>query len=757
MTPNASAKTSRHRRHPPVRRQTPITFLASVAILGLLALSALPVSLEAQAALGATLILAMVIMTLVGVSGPWRLVIAILGIFVVFRYIVWRTLDTIPFGADPWTLGVGLLLYSAEIYAVIVLLVGVFSVARPVRWNTPKLPTDARDYPSVDVFVPSYNEAPELLASTLSACRRMRYPAYKLQVYLLDDGGTDQKCSDPDPAKAAQAQARQAELQELCQTLGCIYLTRGRNERAKAGNLNAAFGQTDGDLVAVFDADHVPAPDFLQHTVGHFLEDPALFLVQTPHFFLNADPHQRNTPGAGPHSEHEMFYHTVQPGLDNWNATFFCGSAAVLRRAPLEQVGGFSGQSITEDCETALQLHAAGYTSRYVDMPLIAGLQPETLKDFVTQRTRWAQGMMQIFLFSNPLIKRGLSLSQRVCYTASMVFWMFPFARLVMVLAPLAFLLFGLQIYQARVDEFLAYTVPALASVLLLSHVLYGRTRQPFVSELYEFIQSAFLSRALLRVLINPRKPSFNVTPKMGTPGSLHLSPAAGPLILLVVLMAAGLVAAGYRLTTQPELRDVFLIVSCWNAFNLMIGLAALGVVLERPQRRVMPRAPMRRAAEVEIDGHTLPAMITDASISGARLRLGDAVARAGLSPGDLIWLAPEAVRAETTNGGLWFELVAVRRAADGVEIRGTFAPRDAWEHAAVVDLIYGDHAPWAATIGARQRPTNFVAGIGRFIRLSLRSAYGFTRFSLAAALSGQRADIANREQMETAHAFDPR
>lgn len=757
MTPTPSASPTTRRTGPPKRRRQSINAVAGASLLALLGLAVLPISLEAQAALGLTLVLTMVLMAAAGVKGPWRLVIALVGIFVVFRYIVWRTLDTIPFGADPWTLGVGLLLYSAEIYAVIVLLIGVFSVARPVRWAPPALPEYERDYPTVDVFVPSYNEDPELLASTLSACRRMRYPAHKLQVYLLDDGGTDQKCQDPDPVTAVEARTRRDALQDLCRTLGCIYLTRARNEQAKAGNLNAAFVQTDGDLVAVFDADHVPAPEFLERTVGHFLDDPDLFLVQTPHFFLNADPHQRNTPGAGPHSEHEMFYHTVQPGLDNWNATFFCGSAALLRRAPLETVNGFSGESVTEDCETALNLHAAGYSSRYVDTPLVAGLQPETLKDFVTQRTRWAQGMMQIFLFNNPLIKRGLSLSQRICYTASMVFWMFPFARLVMVLAPLVFLFFGLQIYQARVDEFLVYTLPALASVLLLSHVLYGRTRQPFVSELYEFIQAVFLARALLRVLINPRNPSFTVTPKNGTPGALHLSPAAGPLILLVLLMVAGLVAAGYRLTSQPELRDVFLIVSCWNAFNLMIGLAALGVVLERPQRRLMPRAAMRRAADVEVDGHTIPAMISDASISGARLRVGDAVARTGLSSGDLIWLTPEPSRAETPHNGVWFEVIGVRRAEAGMEIRGTFAPRDAWEHAAVVDLVYGDHAPWASAIAGRQQRASFLAGIGRFIRLSLNSGLAFIRFALSAAFTGRRAAPVADEPMEAARAFDPR
>ena len=109
-------------------------------------------------------------------------------------------------------------------------------------------------------------------------------------------------------------------------------------------------------------------------------------------------------------SENEMFYGVIQRGLDKWNAAFFCGSAAVLRREALVTTNGFSGLTITEDCETALELHSRGWNSVYVDKPLIAGLQPETFASFIGQRSRWAQGMMQILRFKIPPFKRGLQL-----------------------------------------------------------------------------------------------------------------------------------------------------------------------------------------------------------------------------------------------------------------------------------------------------------------------------------------------------------
>ena len=122
-----------------------------------------------------------------------------------------------------------------------------------------------------------------------------------------------------------------------------------------------------------------------------------------------------------------MFYAGIQPGLDFWNASFFCGSAAILRRKYLLEVGGIAGDTITEDAETALGLHGKGYNSAYFFKPLIIGLTPETFDDFIVQRSRWAQGMIQIFLLKNPLFQKGLTFFQRLCYFNTCFFWFFGF------------------------------------------------------------------------------------------------------------------------------------------------------------------------------------------------------------------------------------------------------------------------------------------------------------------------------------------
>ena len=163
--------------------------------------------------------------------------------------------------------------------------------------------------------------------------------------------------------------------------------------------------------------------------------------MQTPHFFLNPDPIEKNL-STFQHmpSENEMFYSMIQKGLDKWNAAFFCGSAAVLRRTALAETGGFSGISITEDCETALELHSRGWNSRYVDIPLIAGLQPENFVSFIGQRSRWCSGMVQILMLKNPLLKKASGPSSASPTCRASLFWMFPLPRLTFTFAPLLYI-----------------------------------------------------------------------------------------------------------------------------------------------------------------------------------------------------------------------------------------------------------------------------------------------------------------------------
>ena len=588
--------------------------------LATLVVAGLPLGVETQLALAAGALAVMLAFKLLNIRGLGRSVFLGLGTFVILRYVFWRLSSTIPSIDSPLDFTAGVILVCAECYCVLMLFLSLFTVADPIdRPRAPRLKDE--DAPVVDVFIPSYNESIDIVAPTLAAAKRMTYPAGKLNVFLLDDGGTDEKLYSDDAATAARAQNRRQSLQAVCVELGVRYLAREHNRHAKAGNLNNGLAHSDGDLVAVFDADHVPAQDFLTETVGYFGDDEKLFLVQTPHFFLNPDPIERNLAAAHMPAESEMFYSVVQKGLDKWNAAFFCGSAAVLRRQALEQIGGFHGSSITEDAESALELHSRGWNSLYVDRPMIAGLQPETFESFIGQRSRWCRGMLQILLMKNPLFNRGLSLAQRLCYLSSSLFWLFPLSRMIFIFAPMLYIFFDMKIYIANSQEFMAYTLTYMISALMIQSYVFGRVRWPWTSDIYEYIQSVMLFRAVLGVFVDPRRPKFNVTAKGQTLEDNQLSSIAWPYFVVFGLVLASIVVLGFRFANEPNARDLIAVVGAWSGLNLVLTGIALGAVCELRERRSAPRVASNLKASLSVGSQAIPVVIEDMSFGGLRVR----------------------------------------------------------------------------------------------------------------------------------------
>jgi len=597
---------------------------------------------------------------------------------------------------------------------------------------------------TVDVLIPTYNEPLQILETTVWAAVQMRYPKEKLNVYVLDDGATREKLRDTDPARAAFARRRQRELRELCEATGALYLSRDRNVNAKAGNINAALARSSGELILMLDADHVPTVDFLERTVGFFDEDPKLFLVQTPHFFLNPNPIEKNldTWDKMP-ADNEMFFFEVQRGLDFWNGAFFCGSAALIRRKPLEEVGGIATHTVTEDAETALDLHARGYNSVYFPRPMIAGLSPETFRSYISQRTRWAQGMVQVFLLKNPLFRPGLTLSQRLCYFNCCIFWFFSYARIIFLIAPAVFLIFGLQIYNARPKEILVFAAPHVIAIVLVSEVLFGRVRWILVSELYEMMQSVFGFVTLTQVLLHPRRAAWRVTPKAERLDEDVISPLAAPFYALSFLMFFALAAGVHRLIYQPAIRDVVLVTMVWQLMNTVLLLAAVGALLEKRQRRRHPRVPFTLPGELSLGDRTLACELFDISLSGASVRV-PRPRRDELGQGALVWPRVGAdVRVRVPNRALGRQSdVGMRvRHLDRTNKEVTLGAEFRWESPAAVgetvSLVYGDSERWIEFLSTRERDIGVARGLAFIVALAVRHftthVVSMVRFALEA------------------------
>jgi cellulose synthase (UDP-forming) len=360
--------------------------------------------------------------------------------------------------------------------------------------------------------------------------------------------------------------------------------------------------------------------------MGWMVAEPNMALVQTPHHFYSPDPFQRNlAAGTRVPSEGNLFYGLIQDGNDYWNATFFCGSCAVLRRSALEQIGGIAVETVTEDAHTMLKLHRRGWDSAYLKLPLAAGLATERLALHIGQRIRWARGMIQILRIDNPLFGPGLSLGQRICYFQAMGHFLFAIPRLVFLTAPLAYLLAAQNIITASPLAITAYALPHIFHSVATNSRLQRNWRHSFWSEIYETVLALFLVRVTIVTLLSPRRGKFNVTAKGGLleNGFFDLG-AVYPNLILAFLVIAGVIRGLVSLIffhNEPLVFQALLLNTIWASLSLIVVLAALAV--GRETRQIRSRARMTATVPVNLhlaDGRVLPATTRDLSQGGGSL-----------------------------------------------------------------------------------------------------------------------------------------
>lgn len=616
------------------------------------------------------------------------LALGLLSILVSTRYMFWRTTQTLEFGTLPeFLLGTGL--YLAEIYAWVILLLGFLQTSWPLDRPVVEIEGEPEQWPFVDVFIPTYNESLAIVRNTVFAAMDMDYPADRFRVFILDDG-------------------RRAEFRAFARQVGCGYLTRADNLHAKAGNLNAAMKKTNGSLIAIFDCDHVPTRAFLQMTVGWFQKDPKLALMQTPHHFYSPDPVQRNLgtvedlPGEG-----DLFYGPVQGGNDLWNAAFFCGSCAVIRREALTQTNGFAGETVTEDAHTALKLQRMGWNTAYISARLSAGLATERLVLHIGQRIRWARGMTQILRIDNPLMGRGLKWQQRLCYLNAMLHFQFPLPRIVFLTSPLAYLIFGQNIIHASASLIFAYAAPHLYCSMVSGARSQGGDRRPFWGEIYETILAFHLVPPTLITLFQPRKGKFNVTDKGSLLDRTYFDlGTVKPHLICIALMVLGIALGFVKLFFFPHLfniqADTLVLNTAWAVFSLIILLAAVSVARETRQAREHIRIEAHVPVTIYVqDGHVFDATTIDLSMGGAAITLPPdvslrdrTVTHISLPMGDeKLTLPVETIRGEHGHAYLRFQPLDTTLARHLV--RAILGRADAWQPAAPNPPVSGLRSLW--------------------------------------------------------------
>ena len=521
-------------------------------------------------------------------SLPQRLLVATF-VAVGVWYLSWR-----PGTLNPDAMAFSALVYGAELFGFACAMLYLVMCWRLQR----RAPLPVPPHATVAVFVPTINESVDIVRRTLMSAQRMKHAH---EVWLLDDGN-------------------RLEMHVLAEELGCRYLARTNNHHAKAGNLNNALRHTRAEFIALFDADHAPAPTFLEETLGFFADERVAF-VQTPQDFYNLDSfqHRLDRRDSLVWSEQSLFFRVIQAGKDRLNSAFFCGSCAVIRRAALDDIDGFATGSVTEDIHTSIKLHKRGWKSVYYSRSLAFGLAPSSAIPFLKQRLRWGQGAMQVWRQEGIVFTRGLTLGQRISYLATMLAYFEGWQRAIFFLAPVVVLTTGVMPIIALDAEFLAHFIPYyLLTFWVFEEVArgYGRT---LLTEQYTMMRFAVFITATFGFFL--RKLRFVVTPKsMGEADATRQS--LWPQYLVLGLNAVA-IPVGLTLFWKGGGLPLGALVGNLIWASLTLGIAAFGIrfaLRTSSSRRREYRFPLPIPLKVHSTKGLLLGLATDISPLGCRI-----------------------------------------------------------------------------------------------------------------------------------------
>lgn len=519
--------------------------------------------------------------------------IGVLSVAVSVIYLTARIAVTEP-GTHPiafWTL------LGAEAFSTLTLALFFYDA-----WIVPPTVTPTPFDTTVDIVIATYDEDVSILEPTIVSSLRVRSVR---KVWVLDDGN------------------RQT-MKELCEKLGAIHVTRPTHEHAKAGNINHALPLIDAELILFLDADHVPSRDIIEHMSGYFA-NPLMAVVQSPHSFRNRDSPQHTK--AHRH-EQSLFYEVLMPARAKSQTSFWSGSAAILRRSALVEVGGVATETVTEDLHTTLKLQRAGYLVAYHNEVLVSALAPHTTAEYLLQRDRWARGTLAVLTSpESPIFGRGWRITQRLHYLNNFLYYFIPLQRLAFAAVLVMILVLG-WLPVANVTPFMIVLILLNLAMMSLSSVLFARgKRDAFDGTQFTWLSAAIHLKALIDVA-RKKSTSFIVTPKVASQLSFteKLSVLRLPLTITVVLVLSWAysllrllgITQGVTFfdTWMPGLVNP--VIFGWATFFLILELASLERLLrwefQRKQVRNLWRFNTRLAAQV--NGHSV--IITDIHESGA-------------------------------------------------------------------------------------------------------------------------------------------
>ncbi|MDO8510464.1 MAG: glycosyltransferase, partial [bacterium] len=410
-------------------------------------------------------------------------------------------------------------------------------------WEQKKIPEiRPKFFPMVDIFITVCGEPLDVVTRTLEGALGIDYPNFK--VHILNDGLVARK-------------KNWEEIADLSKRYPINVITRTTPGGAKAGNVNHALRVTNAPLFALFDADHVPLPQFLNKTVGYLEADPKMAFVQTPQYYANKD---RNFLTQAAWEQQELFFGPICQGKNRHNATFWCGTNAVIRRAAVEDIGGVPEDNIAEDFMASLLMHERGWNSLFVPEVLSHGLAPTDLKSYYDQQFRWSRGSQEVLFKFNPLFRRGLTFAQKMQYLYSAGYYLNGFIVAIDAIIPLIVLSTGIL---PVVDTTSNYSIFFLPFIILTLYILMRSTRFTITFRAIQLTMSSFFIflTATISVILGTKN-AFKVTSKVEQEGNylIYALPNILYIWLAVLVITLAVVREGVTASVVTN--------SAWVVFN---------------------------------------------------------------------------------------------------------------------------------------------------------------------------------------------
>lgn len=559
---------------------------------------------------------------------------AMLGLW----YLVWRWTSSLNYDA----LWFSILVVMAETLSFVGMLLYFHNL-----WSvndTPQQPAPSRRDQvvfdncdrllSVDVFLPTYTEDPEMTRYSIRDAVALKYPhPIDIRVHVLDDGN-------------------RPEMKIVALEEGANYLTRETNIGYKAGNLRNGMEQTSGDFLVILDSDTRVFPTLLENTLGYF-RDPDMAWVQTPQWFydipegetldqfgdryfgrfgvaignsiqrvfgpitLNQDPFV---------SDAQLFYDVILRRRNGANASFCCGAGSVHRREAVMEAAlrAFSNQvdravddmtrfetcpnrrkdmeramvqeyaitteftpykfHVSEDIYTSIILQSDTERNwKSVLHPSIETkmLSPLDMQSWAMQRFKYAGGTLDIMAHDNPLFTTGMTTRQKLMY--AMTFWSYlaPLWTIIFIAAPIFALLTGISPVSAYSWEFFGHLLPFLL-VHELASILGTWGLNNRKGKMLNLAFFSFNLQAIWAVL-RGREVKFKVTPKTRATGNFLGLVAPQIAVFALCMGAIGYAAVGHILDPDPQKLTALIVNGFWAGLNGYAMTVLISAALWKP------------------------------------------------------------------------------------------------------------------------------------------------------------------------------